>query len=45
LKWAEDKTENIELLCQKSDLPDVPELEKINDLLVQIRAEILLIFG
>lgn len=45
LKWAEDKTENIELLFQKSDLPDVPELEKINDLLVQIRAELLLIFG
>lgn len=37
VKLANEKTENIKDLFEKSDLPDSPDLKKCNDLLIEMR--------
>ncbi len=37
LNWAEEKIKRIELLYAESDLPEKPDLEMINQFLIEIR--------
>ncbi|MFN7115857.1 MAG: DNA polymerase beta superfamily protein [Saprospiraceae bacterium] len=39
LHWAEEKIQQIEILYQNSTLPEQPDLQRINQLLIDIRSE------
>ena len=39
LKWAEDKIDRIEILFEKADLPDIPNMDSVESLLANIREQ------